>query len=69
MGKGLRITRRAGESVYIGDDIVVTVDSTEAGQVGLRITAPADVGIHRDACRVQKSARVPIAASIKTKGH
>lgn len=69
MGKGLRITRRAGESLYIGDDIVITVDSTESGQVGLRINAPADVAIHRDASRVQKSSRLAIAASIKTKGH
>ncbi len=65
MGKGLRITRRAGESVFIGDDITITVDSLDGGQVGLRITAPPEVGIHRDADRVQKSSVIPIAASIK----
>lgn len=63
MGKGLHITRRAGESVYIGDDIVITVESTESGQVGLRIAAPAHVGIHRDADRVPQGLR--LAASVK----
>lgn len=64
MAKGLCITRRTGQSVYIGDDIVVTVESTEAGQVGLRINAPANVAIHRDANRVQVP-KLAIAASIK----
>jgi len=64
MGKGLCVTRRAGQSVYIGDDIIVTVESTEAGQVGLRINAPANVPIHRDANRVQ-APRLAIAASVK----
>lgn len=65
MGKGLRITRKLGESVFIGEDITVTIDSLGGGQVGLRITAPADIGVHRDAYRVEKSSVIPIAASIK----
>ncbi|UVD31715.1 translational regulator [Escherichia phage Pondi] len=63
MAKGLRITRREGQSVYIGNDIVVTVENSENGNVGLRISAPSDVGIHRDPDRVP--VQLKIAASIK----
>ncbi|QBQ76642.1 hypothetical protein PTXU04_00028 [Escherichia phage PTXU04] len=63
MAKGLRITRREGQSVYIGNDIVVTVENSENGNVGLRISAPPDVGIHRDLNRVP--VELKIAASIK----
>ncbi len=63
MAKGLRITRREGQSVYIGNDIVVTVENSENGNVGLRISAPSDVSIHRDLSRVP--VELKIAASIK----
>lgn len=63
MAKGLRITRREGQSVYIGSDIVVTVESSDNGNVGLRISAPSDVGIHREFGRVPTELK--IAASVK----
>jgi len=65
MGKGLGLTRRTGDSVYIGEDIVVTVDSVSGGEVKLTIKAPPDVAINRDAAYVG----LKIAASRKkTKG-
>lgn len=63
MAKGLRITRREGQSVYIGNDIVVTVENSDNGNVGLRISAPSDVSIHRDPDRVP--VQLKIAASVK----
>lgn len=43
----LVLTRKEGESIIIGDDIVVQVVSIEDGRVKLGITAPKDVTIHR----------------------
>lgn len=43
------LTRRAGQSVLIGDGIRVTVaDVYPTGEVRLRIEAPADVAIARE---------------------
>lgn len=44
----LVVTRKVGESVRIGDDIVVTVVLAENGQVRLGIEAPEEVAIKRD---------------------
>jgi carbon storage regulator len=48
---GLMITRRAGESVIIGDDITVTVVATEDRSVKLRFTAPKTIRIDRQEVR------------------
>jgi carbon storage regulator len=44
----LVLTRRPGESITIGDDIVVTVISASGGQVRLGITAPRSVQVLRE---------------------
>ena len=44
----LVLTRRAGESITIGDDIVVTVVATSGGQVRLGISAPHHVRVLRE---------------------
>jgi carbon storage regulator len=43
----LVLTRRLGESINIGDDIVVTVVSVSGGQVRIGITAPRHVQVLR----------------------
>lgn len=43
----LVLTRKAGESVMIGDDIEITVLSTSGDQVKIGIDAPKHVDIHR----------------------
>jgi carbon storage regulator len=43
----LVLTRRLGETLLIGDDIVVRVVSTSNGAVKLGIEAPADITILR----------------------
>ena len=50
IGKGaevLVLSRKTGESVMIGDDIEVTLVSTEGSKVRIGIQAPADVPVHR----------------------
>lgn len=44
----LILTRRVGEKVMIGDDIVVMVGGVRDGQVRLAIEAPKDVPVHRE---------------------
>lgn len=44
----LVLTRRLGESITIGDDIVVTVLEVSGNQVRLGITAPRSVRILRE---------------------
>jgi carbon storage regulator len=44
----LVLTRRAGESVMIGDDIVITVLEARGDVIRLGIEAPRDVQVHRE---------------------
>jgi carbon storage regulator len=44
----LVLTRRAKQSVMIGDDVVVTVLEVRGDQVRLGIEAPRSVAVHRD---------------------
>ncbi|GAB2693746.1 carbon storage regulator CsrA [Thalassiella azotivora] len=44
----LVLTRRAGESVVIGDDVVVTVVEVRGDVVRLGIDAPREVKVHRE---------------------
>jgi carbon storage regulator len=43
----LILTRRAGESIVIGDDIVVTVIEATRDTVRIGIDAPRHVSVHR----------------------
>lgn len=44
----LILTRRAGETVTIGDDVKVTVLGVKGNQVRLGIGAPKEVAVHRE---------------------
>jgi carbon storage regulator len=44
----LVLTRRAGESVRIGDDVTVTVLDVRGEVVRVGIQAPRSVAVHRD---------------------
>lgn len=44
----LVLTRRAGESILVGDDIVVTVLELGRDQVRIGIRAPRSVSVHRE---------------------
>ena len=43
----LVLTRKDKESIMIGDDIEVTVLSSDGEKVRLGIQAPADISVHR----------------------
>ncbi|MDT5039829.1 MAG: carbon storage regulator [Actinoplanes sp.] len=44
----LVLTRRAGESVMIGDDVVITVLEARGDVIRLGIQAPREVQVHRE---------------------
>jgi carbon storage regulator len=44
----LILTRRAGESIKIGDCISVKVLRIDGGQIKIGIDAPKDVSVHRE---------------------
>jgi carbon storage regulator len=44
----LILTRRVGETLMIGDEVSITVLGVKGNQVRLGITAPKDVGVHRE---------------------
>ena len=43
----LILTRRVGETIVIGDDVVVTVLGIKGNQVRIGINAPKNVSVHR----------------------
>ena len=44
----LILTRRVGETIIIGDNIVITVLGIKGNQVRIGINAPKDVSVHRE---------------------
>jgi carbon storage regulator len=44
----LVLTRRPGESVMIGDDVIITVLEARRDVIRLGIQAPRDVQVHRE---------------------
>jgi carbon storage regulator len=52
----LILTRRAGETLMIGEEVTVTVMDVKGNQVRIGINAPKDVEVHREEIhdRVQK---------------
>ena len=44
----LILTRKDNESLFIGDDIEVTVLGVKGNQVRIGINAPKDIGVHRE---------------------
>jgi carbon storage regulator len=47
----LILTRKAGETVSVGDNVTLTVLAIKGGQVRLGIDAPRDVAVHRGEIR------------------
>jgi carbon storage regulator len=44
----LILTRRVGESLIIGDDVVVTALDINGGQVRIGVDAPKEISVHRE---------------------
>jgi carbon storage regulator len=44
----LVVTRRTGERIMIGDDVVITLVGVVNGRATIAVTAPIDTEIHRE---------------------
>ena len=44
----LILTRRVGESIMIGEEVVVTVLGVKGNQVRIGVNAPKEVSVHRE---------------------
>lgn len=42
------LTRRVGEALVIGDDVVVNVLGVKGNQVRIGVEAPKDISVHRE---------------------
>ena len=54
----LILTRKAGESLNIGDDVIVAVLGIHGDQVKIGIDAPRDVAVDREEIHKKKQAEI-----------
>ena len=57
----LILTRRVGESIIIGDDIVITVLGVKGNQVRIGINAPKNVPVNREEIKRKIDAQIEVA--------
>ena len=44
----VKLTRRVGQSLMVGDDLKVTILSVEGNQIRIAINAPNEMPVHRE---------------------
>lgn len=67
----LILTRRIGESLIIGNNVIMTVLGVKGNQVRIGVNAPKDVSVHREEIyeRIQKEKSNSMSGSNNTSHH
>jgi carbon storage regulator len=65
----LVLSRKVGERIVLGEDIIVTVVRVEGGRVRIGIDAPADVSIYRPEMRRAKAPVPLLVGDTPANGH
>jgi carbon storage regulator len=64
----LVLTRKLGESIRIGDEVLVRVVEVQSGSVRLAIEAPREIAVHREEVWLQVQAENRRAAAQPLQG-
>lgn len=65
----LVLTRRPGESIVIGNDVVVTVLEVRGDQIRIGVSAPRSVQVHREEVHreIQRANSDAVASAVKAR--
>lgn len=55
----LVLSRKKGESLVIGDDVIVTITDIEGGRVRIGVDAPREVSVHRRELYIRIHGKTP----------
>lgn len=56
----LILSRRIGETIRVGDEIIVRVLGVKGSQVRIGVAAPKDIGVHREEVYERIKGRQPV---------
>lgn len=62
----LILTRRIGESIVVGDDVIVTILNVKGYQVRIGVNAPKEVSVHREEIYHKVQPEKNLIGSLKT---
>lgn len=65
----LVLTRKVGERIHIGDDVVLTVVRIQGDKVRLGIDAPAHVAVHREEVHRRLNSAAPVSTASARENH
>jgi carbon storage regulator len=60
----LVLSRKLGEKIVIGDNILVTVVKIDRNQIRIGIEAPQDIPVYREEIAPQRAVRSPMAGPV-----
>jgi carbon storage regulator len=60
----LVLSRKLGEKIIIGDNILITVVKIDRNQIRIGIEAPNDIPVYREEIAPQRTAKSPLTSAV-----